>query len=264
MPPVLWKWVEIAGCTTHPPPLAALVSPGMASDVVKCMKCNACQVCDFICATVNGQVGNFRVEPPGLFRGRGDHPKMGFFKRRIYPRDITINIGARPPDLKLPPLPQPSNGSHAVLLTLQVFFNLYRGRGCSDWTKMAEELFMSVSRVACQLEDNMPDGSAIAGPGEPIPEHPYPGQQWAEVRHDNTVTWLAYWKDQGVQVRLPGRQQPVQVGVRPGQVREGAQAQGADPTLKCWSGGFAGLPQLVQCCALHSAQHPWLVEGMVS
>lgn len=39
------------------------------------------------------QVGNFRVEPPGLFRGRGDHPKMGQYKRRIYPRDITINIG---------------------------------------------------------------------------------------------------------------------------------------------------------------------------
>ena len=29
----------------------------------------------------------------------------------------------------------------------------------------------------------------------PIPEHPYPGQEWKEVRHDNTVTWLAYWKD---------------------------------------------------------------------
>ena len=29
----------------------------------------------------------------------------------------------------------------------------------------------------------------------PIPEHPYPGQKWREVRHDNTVTWLAYWKD---------------------------------------------------------------------
>ena len=42
------------------------------------------------------QVGNFRVEPPGLFRGRGDHPKMGKFKRRIYPCDITINIGAHP------------------------------------------------------------------------------------------------------------------------------------------------------------------------
>ena len=39
------------------------------------------------------QVGNFRVEPPGLFRGRGEHPKMGKVKTRIYPRDITINIG---------------------------------------------------------------------------------------------------------------------------------------------------------------------------
>lgn len=43
-----------------------------------------------------GQVGNFRVEPPGLFRGRGEHPKMGKFKRRIYPKDITINIGSFP------------------------------------------------------------------------------------------------------------------------------------------------------------------------
>lgn len=33
------------------------------------------------------------------------------------------------------------------------------------------------------------------GKGEPIPEHPYPGQTWKEVRHDQTVTWLAYWKD---------------------------------------------------------------------
>ncbi len=39
------------------------------------------------------QLGNFRVEPPGLFRGRGDHPRMGKLKARIYPRDITINIG---------------------------------------------------------------------------------------------------------------------------------------------------------------------------
>lgn len=71
------------------------------------------------------QVGNFRVEPPGLFRGRGEHPKMGKIKSRIYPRDITINIGE----------------------------------------------------------------------GVPIPEHPYPGQQWKAIKHDKTVTWLAYWKD---------------------------------------------------------------------
>eukprot|EP00775_Hariotina_reticulata_P011328 gene11328-11478_t len=71
------------------------------------------------------QVGNFRVEPPSLFRGRGEHPKMGKIKQRVYPRDITINIGK--------------------------------------------------------------DAS--------VPEHPYPGQKWKEVRHDNTVTWLAFWKD---------------------------------------------------------------------
>ncbi|PSC70005.1 DNA topoisomerase 1 [Micractinium conductrix] len=71
------------------------------------------------------QVGNFRVEPPGLFRGRGEHPKMGRIKKRIYPRDITINIGE----------------------------------------------------------------------GEPVPAHPFPGQSWKEVRHDKTVTWLAYWRD---------------------------------------------------------------------
>jgi len=79
-------------------------------------------------AMVDGRaepVGNYRVEPPGLFRGRGEHPKMGKIKKRVYPRDIVVNIGE----------------------------------------------------------------------GEPIPEHPYPGQSWKEVRHDHTVTWLAYWKD---------------------------------------------------------------------
>lgn len=39
------------------------------------------------------QVGNFRVEPPGLFRGRGEHPKTGRVKKRVLPEQITINIG---------------------------------------------------------------------------------------------------------------------------------------------------------------------------
>ncbi|XP_026438279.1 DNA topoisomerase 1 alpha-like [Papaver somniferum] len=74
---------------------------------------------------VKEKVGNFRVEPPGLFRGRGEHPKMGKLKKRIRPSDITINIGK----------------------------------------------------------------------GVPIPECPIPGQRWKEVKHDNTVTWLAFWID---------------------------------------------------------------------
>mmetsp|Transcript_29159 Transcript_29159/g.76513 ORF Transcript_29159/g.76513 Transcript_29159/m.76513 type:complete len:553 (+) Transcript_29159:844-2502(+) len=48
--------------------------------------------------------GNFRVEPAGLFRGRGEHPKMGQVKGVIQPEDITINCApdARPPMCPLP------------------------------------------------------------------------------------------------------------------------------------------------------------------
>eukprot|EP01023_Acetabularia_acetabulum_P003278 TRINITY_DN11384_c0_g4_i1.p1 TRINITY_DN11384_c0_g4~~TRINITY_DN11384_c0_g4_i1.p1 ORF type:complete len:608 (+),score=115.57 TRINITY_DN11384_c0_g4_i1:1-1824(+) len=70
------------------------------------------------------QVGNFRVEPPGLFRGRGEHPKMGKLKARIFPEDVVLNLGK---DSPIPPPPA--------------------------------------------------------------------GRSWKEVRHDNTVTWLAFWKD---------------------------------------------------------------------
>ena len=50
------------------------------------------------------KVGNFRVEPPGLFRGRGEHPKTGMVKKRVDPEQITINIG------KEAKVPQPPNG----------------------------------------------------------------------------------------------------------------------------------------------------------
>ncbi|GBN83064.1 DNA topoisomerase 1 [Araneus ventricosus] len=41
------------------------------------------------------KIGNFKIEPPGLFRGRGEHPKMGKLKRRIEAEDILINIGKK-------------------------------------------------------------------------------------------------------------------------------------------------------------------------
>ncbi|KIY50318.1 hypothetical protein FISHEDRAFT_39784, partial [Fistulina hepatica ATCC 64428] len=43
------------------------------------------------------KVGNFRIEPPGLFRGRGEHPRKGALKFRVRPEDITINIGENTP-----------------------------------------------------------------------------------------------------------------------------------------------------------------------
>lgn len=48
------------------------------------------------------KVGNFRVEPPSLFRGRGEHPKTGTVKRRVMPEQVTINIGK---GAKVPPPP---------------------------------------------------------------------------------------------------------------------------------------------------------------
>ena len=48
-------------------------------------------------------VGNFMMEPPGIFIGRGCHPKMGKIKTRIYPEDITLNLSA---DAPIPELPE--------------------------------------------------------------------------------------------------------------------------------------------------------------
>lgn len=73
-------------------------------------------------------VGNFRIEPPGIFIGRGNHPKLGRIKKRIFPEDIIINIDK-----------------------------------------------------AC--------------PTPLIPDE-YSAHKWGKIIHDNTVEWLASWKDE--------------------------------------------------------------------
>ncbi|KAJ3172818.1 DNA topoisomerase 1 [Geranomyces variabilis] len=70
------------------------------------------------------KIGNYRIEPPSLFRGRGAHPKTGKLKTRVAPEQVTLNIG-----------------------------------------KEAQ-----------------------------VPEPPA-GHKWGSVIHDNTVTWLATWKE---------------------------------------------------------------------
>ncbi|XP_015119304.1 DNA topoisomerase I, mitochondrial [Diachasma alloeum] len=55
--------------------------------------------------TIDGhpeKIGNFRIEPPGLFRGRGEHPKMGKLKKRVLPEDVIINCSK---DSKFPKPP---------------------------------------------------------------------------------------------------------------------------------------------------------------
>lgn len=76
---------------------------------------------------IKEKVGNFRIEPPGLFKGRGEHPKSGMLKRRIFPEDVTLNVAE---DAPVPKVPSSMKG-HA----------------------------------------------------------------WKDIFHDNTVTWLAYYRD---------------------------------------------------------------------
>ncbi len=46
-------------------------------------------------------VGNFKLEPPGIFLGRGEHPKIGSIKKRIKPEDITLNLDKTAPIPKI-------------------------------------------------------------------------------------------------------------------------------------------------------------------
>ncbi len=48
------------------------------------------------------KVGNYKIEPPGIFLGRGNHPKLGRIKHRILPEDVTINLD------KNAPVPKPN------------------------------------------------------------------------------------------------------------------------------------------------------------
>lgn len=60
-------------------------------------------------AVVNGirePIGNFVVEPPGIFLGRGEHPKTGMLKKRIMPEDVTLNLSR---DAEVPPCPIPGH-----------------------------------------------------------------------------------------------------------------------------------------------------------
>ncbi|KAM9854302.1 DNA topoisomerase I, mitochondrial [Aulostomus maculatus] len=48
------------------------------------------------------RIGNFKIEPPGLFRGRGEHPKQGMLKKRIQPEDVIINC-SKESQIPVPP-----------------------------------------------------------------------------------------------------------------------------------------------------------------
>ncbi|CRG97882.1 topoisomerase I, putative [Plasmodium gallinaceum] len=46
---------------------------------------------------IREKISSNKAEPPGLFRGRGEHPKQGLLKKRIFPEDVVINVSKDAP-----------------------------------------------------------------------------------------------------------------------------------------------------------------------
>jgi len=54
---------------------------------------------------IREKLGAVAMEPPQLFRGRGEHPKQGLLKRRTFPEACVLNIGEMAPVPKVVGLP---------------------------------------------------------------------------------------------------------------------------------------------------------------
>mmetsp|Transcript_22764 Transcript_22764/g.40336 ORF Transcript_22764/g.40336 Transcript_22764/m.40336 type:complete len:675 (-) Transcript_22764:84-2108(-) len=78
------------------------------------------------------KVGNVMVEPPGLFRGRGDHPKTGRLKKRVMPEQVTINIGE---DSPVPPCPVPGHSWGKIVHKKDVTWLAFWKENIMDQTK---------------------------------------------------------------------------------------------------------------------------------
>ena len=78
------------------------------------------------------KVGNFRIEPPGLFRGRGEHPKTGTFKRRVRPEDVTLNAGMAD---RVPPCLMPGHAWKEVIHRDSVTWLAYWNENVMGGTK---------------------------------------------------------------------------------------------------------------------------------
>jgi DNA topoisomerase I len=77
-------------------------------------------------AMVDGRrekMASFRVEPPGLFLGRGDHPLTGKIKRRSFPEDVIINLDK---DAPVPPAPDGHSWKEVVHIPTVTWLAEYR------------------------------------------------------------------------------------------------------------------------------------------
>jgi len=134
---------------------------------------------------VNGgrmKVGNYKIEPPGIFLGRGDHPKLGCIKKRINPEDVIINLS------KTSPVPKPNvsnpTGNHnwgKVIHNNEVVWlatwndnisgknkyvftsmeSIFKSKSDMDKFDLARKLKKKVNQIRAAYYEDMKDGNDI-------------------------------------------------------------------------------------------------------
>ncbi|TPX45423.1 hypothetical protein SeMB42_g02427 [Synchytrium endobioticum] len=123
------------------------------------------------------KIGNFRIEPPGLFRGRGEHPKTGRIKRRVRPEDVTLNLSE---DAIVPPAPTGHKWAGVVHDNTKTWLATWKDiitdhkyvflsdassiKGQSDYKKFekARELKKHIRRIRRDYESELKDKSMEA------------------------------------------------------------------------------------------------------
>lgn len=120
----------------------------------------------YMYAMVDGRkekVGNFRIEPPGLFRGRGAHPKTGCLK--------VSNLGRL---------------ENSTLMLFRLCKSVFIDQ-CQHINYMTITITWQKRVIPEQVTLNI-------GEKAKVPEPPA-GHSWCKVVHDHTATWLATWKE---------------------------------------------------------------------
>lgn len=90
------------------------------------------------------EVANYMVEPSGIFMGRGKHPFRGRWKPRVFPKDVTLNLGKD--------APKPSDGWSKIIHDHQ---SMWLASWMDKLTKKVKYVWLHDSSHIRQQRDKM-------------------------------------------------------------------------------------------------------------
>ncbi|EDO06695.1 Eukaryotic DNA topoisomerase I catalytic core family protein [Babesia bovis T2Bo] len=84
---------------------------------------------------IREKVGSNRMEPPGLFKGRGLHPKQGLLKGRTFPHSVVLNLSKDAPVPKVSMFERQGHGWSDIFHDSSVTWLAYYRDTVNDQTK---------------------------------------------------------------------------------------------------------------------------------